>query len=56
MRKFSDKIRREYQKRILCLKTFFRKSCRLRDNVEKYGTVGQATDGIMGHVLQILNN
>jgi len=25
MRKFSDKIRREYQKRILCLKTFFPK-------------------------------
>ena len=24
---------------------FSRKSCRLRDNVEKYGTVGQTTDG-----------
>jgi hypothetical protein len=23
---------------------FFRKSCRLQDNVEKYGIVGQATD------------
>ena len=30
---------------ILCLITiFFRKSCRLRDNVEKYCTAGQATD------------
>jgi hypothetical protein len=25
-------------------KLFFRKSCRWRDNVEKYGTAGQATD------------
>jgi hypothetical protein len=24
--------------------TFFRKQCRLRDNVEKYGTARQATD------------
>jgi len=38
------------------LKTFFRKSCPLWYNVEKYGTVGQATDDIMGHVLRMLNN
>ena len=25
---------------------FFWKSCRLRDNVEKYGTTGQATDDV----------
>jgi hypothetical protein len=29
---------------ILCLITFFRKSCRLWDNVEKYGRARQATD------------
>ena len=29
---------------ILCSTTFSLKSCRLRDNVEKYGTAGQATD------------
>jgi hypothetical protein len=30
---------------ILCSVTFSRKSCRLWDNVEKYGTAGQTTDG-----------
>ena len=29
---------------ISCSITFFRKSCRLEDNVEKYGTAGHATD------------
>jgi len=28
---------------------FFEKSCCLRDNVEKYCRVGQATDGNMAH-------
>jgi hypothetical protein len=28
---------------------FLRKSCRLWDNVEKYGTAGQATDDNMAH-------
>jgi hypothetical protein len=28
---------------------FFRKSCRLGENVEKYCTVGQATDDSMAH-------
>jgi hypothetical protein len=32
-------------KYIFCWITFSRKSCRLWDNVEKYGTAGQATDG-----------
>jgi hypothetical protein len=32
---------------ILCSVTFFRKSCRLWDNVEKYGRAGQDTDGNM---------
>jgi hypothetical protein len=37
---FVDKIKTY----TLCSKFFSRKSCRLRDNVEKYGTARQATD------------
>jgi hypothetical protein len=39
---FEQKFYRK-SKHILCSITFFRKSCRLRDNVEKYGTARQAT-------------
>jgi hypothetical protein len=38
--KFVEKIKTH----ILCSATFFLKSCRLWDNVEKYGRAGQATD------------
>ena len=34
---------------ILCPVTFFRKLCRLWDNVEKYGRAGEATDGNMAY-------
>jgi hypothetical protein len=34
---------------ILCSVTFFRKSCRSWDNVEKYCRAGQATDDNMAH-------
>ena len=34
---------------ILCSITLFRKSCRLRDDVEKYCKAGQATRGNMAH-------
>jgi hypothetical protein len=34
---------------ILCSVTFFRKLCRLWDNVEKCGRAGQATDDNMAH-------
>jgi hypothetical protein len=44
MRNFSDKSVEEIQTHILYSKTFFRKSCRLRNNKEKYGTARQATD------------
>jgi hypothetical protein len=45
MRNVSDKSRRYNQNtHILCLITFFRKSCRLWDNMEKYGRARQATD------------
>jgi len=37
--KNADKIKPH----ILCSTTFFRKSCRLRNNVEKYSTARQAT-------------
>ena len=38
---FSEKIKTQ----IWCLITFFLKSCRLWDNLEKYGTARQVTDG-----------
>jgi hypothetical protein len=44
IKNLSDKSSGENQIQILCSKTSFRKSCRLCDNVEKYGTAGQATD------------
>jgi len=44
MRNVSDKICRENQNRHFGL-IFFHKSCRLWDNVEKYGKARLATDG-----------
>jgi hypothetical protein len=41
---FQTKVVEKIQTRILCLITFFPKSCRLWDNVEKYGGLRQATD------------
>jgi hypothetical protein len=41
---FQTKVVEKIKTHILCSITFFRKSCRLRDNVEKYGTARQATD------------
>jgi hypothetical protein len=35
--------------------SFFRKSCCLGDNVEKYGSAGQATDENMAHALCTLD-
>jgi hypothetical protein len=45
MRNVSDKSCRETQNTHFTFSNFFRKSCRLLDNVEKYGTARQATDG-----------
>ena len=44
---FPTKIVEKIKPRILCFTTIFflRKSYRLSDNAEKYGTAGQATDG-----------
>jgi hypothetical protein len=44
MRNISHKVIEKIKKRILCSGTFFRKSCRSRENVEKYGRATQATD------------
>jgi hypothetical protein len=41
---FQTKVVEKTKTHILCSITFSRKSCRLWDNVEKYGTVRQATD------------
>jgi hypothetical protein len=45
MRNVSDKSCRQNQNTHFMFRDFSRKSCRLWDNVEKYGTAGQATDG-----------
>ena len=39
----------KFKTHILCLITFFRKSCRFWDNVRKYCRVGRATDDNMPH-------
>jgi hypothetical protein len=44
MRNVSSKLLKKIETYILCRITFFRKSCRLWDNMEKYGIAGQATD------------
>jgi hypothetical protein len=40
----------------LCSVTFIRKSCSLSDNVEKYGTAGNATDDNMAHARFMMDN
>jgi hypothetical protein len=44
MRNISNKVVEKIKAHILFSVTFFRKSCRLWDNVKKYGTARQATD------------
>ena len=46
---FQTKVVEKIKTHILCSVTFFRKSYRLWDNVEKYCTAGQATDDNMAH-------
>jgi hypothetical protein len=41
---FQTKVVENIKTHILCSVTFVRKSCRLWDNVEKYGSIGQVTD------------
>jgi len=46
---FQIKVVEKIKTHILGSVTFFRKSCRLWDNVEKYSRAGQATDDNMAH-------
>ena len=50
--KFVDKITTH----IMFNKFFSRKSCRLCDNVHKYGTARQTTDDNMAHALCMLDS
>jgi len=47
----SDRSRRENKTAHFIFSNFFRKSCRLSDNVEKYSTSGESTEDNMalGH-------
>jgi hypothetical protein len=51
MRNVPDESRTENQNTRFVFTIFFRKSCHLYDNVEKYCTVGQATDDNMAHFM-----
>jgi len=53
---FKTKVVQKIKTHILCSVTFFRKSCRLRDNKEKYCRAGQVTFDNMTHALCILYN
>jgi len=55
MRNVSDKSCRENQNTHLVFSNFFRKSCLLCENVEKYCRAGQATDDIMAHAHFVLD-
>jgi len=44
MRNVTDKVLQKIKTHILCSVTFFRRSCRLWENVGKHDRVGQATD------------
>jgi len=46
---FQTKVVEKIKTHILCSTTFFRKSCPLWHNVEKYCRAGQATDDNMAH-------
>jgi len=52
----SDRFIEKIKTHILCSVTFPGKSCRLWDNVEKYGTARQATDNKAAHSHCLLNN
>ena len=38
------KVAERLKTHILCSITFFQKSCHLRENFDKYGSVGETTD------------
>ena len=51
---FQTKVVEEIKIHILCSKTFFRKSCRLLYNVEKYCRAGQVTGNNIAHAHCVL--
>jgi hypothetical protein len=53
---FQTKVVDKIKTHILCAVTFFKKSYRLWDNVEKYFRVGQATDDNMAYAHCMLDN
>jgi hypothetical protein len=53
---FQTKVLEKIKTHILCFVTFFQKSSRLLDNVEKYGTAWQATDDNRARALCVLDN
>jgi len=55
MRNVSEKIVKKIEMDFM-FNNVFRKSCCLWDNVGKYYTAGQKTDGNMAHVLCVLGN
>ena len=52
---FQTNVVEKIKTHILCSVTFFLKSCRLRDNMEKYCRAEQATDDNMAHAHCMLN-
>jgi len=46
---FQTKVVEKIETHILCPVTYFRKSCRVWDTVEKHSSAGQATDDNMAH-------
>jgi hypothetical protein len=57
MKMYQTKVVKKIKTRILNSVTFFffRKSCPLLDNVEKYCTAGQGTDNNMAHAHYKIN-
>ena len=51
----SDEVCGQYQKTPCIFSTFFKKSCRLRDKVEKIFTARKVTDDKMTHVLYMID-
>jgi hypothetical protein len=55
MSNVSDKSCIENQNTHFVFSNFFRKSCGLRDNVEKYCTARQVTDDSMAHAYRMMD-
>jgi len=56
MKNIPDTAGENLKTHILCLLTFYRKSCCLWHNVEKYGAARQATNGNMAYAHIMLDN